>query len=94
MPFIPAGTVDAARTVGTGNAAALATSIVEKGKPLFPRQVNAVRPLLQTKALASMPPRRLARRGALDDSWYVIYLDDIPTISWSALCASQRWKRR
>ncbi len=32
--FIPAGTVHAARNVGTGNAAELATYIVEKGKPL------------------------------------------------------------
>lgn len=33
--FIPAGTVHAARNVGTGNAAELATYIVEKGKPLL-----------------------------------------------------------
>jgi quercetin dioxygenase-like cupin family protein len=32
--FIPAGTVHSARNVGTGNAAELATYIVEKGKPL------------------------------------------------------------
>jgi quercetin dioxygenase-like cupin family protein len=32
--FIPAGTVHAARNVGDGNAAELATYIVEKGKPL------------------------------------------------------------
>jgi quercetin dioxygenase-like cupin family protein len=32
--FIPAGTVDAARNVGSGNAAELATYVVEKGKPL------------------------------------------------------------
>ena len=32
--FIPAGTIHAARNVGTGNAAELATYIVEKGKPL------------------------------------------------------------
>ena len=32
--FIPAGTVHAARNVGIGNAAELATYIVEKGKPL------------------------------------------------------------
>ena len=32
--FIPAGTVHAARNVGTGNAAELATYIVEKDKPL------------------------------------------------------------
>jgi quercetin dioxygenase-like cupin family protein len=32
--FIPAGTVHAARNVGAGNAAELATYIVEKGKPL------------------------------------------------------------
>lgn len=32
--FIPAGTVHAARNVGSGNAAELATYIVEKGKPL------------------------------------------------------------
>jgi quercetin dioxygenase-like cupin family protein len=32
--FIPAGTVHAAKNVGTGNAAELATYIVEKGKPL------------------------------------------------------------
>jgi len=31
--FIPAGTVHAARNVGTGNAAELATYILEKGKP-------------------------------------------------------------
>ena len=32
--FIPAGTVHAAKNVGTGNAAELATYVVEKGKPL------------------------------------------------------------
>ena len=32
--FIPAGTVHAAKNVGSGNAAELATYIVEKGKPL------------------------------------------------------------
>lgn len=32
--FIPAGTIHAARNVGKGNAAELATYIVEKGKPL------------------------------------------------------------
>lgn len=32
--FIPAGTVHAAKNVGKGNAAELATYIVEKGKPL------------------------------------------------------------
>jgi quercetin dioxygenase-like cupin family protein len=32
--FIPAGTVHAAKNVGNGNAAELATYIVEKGKPL------------------------------------------------------------
>jgi quercetin dioxygenase-like cupin family protein len=32
--FIPAGAVHAARNVGNGNAAELATYIVEKGKPL------------------------------------------------------------
>jgi len=32
--FIPAGTVHAARNVGRGDAAELATYIVEKGKPL------------------------------------------------------------
>jgi quercetin dioxygenase-like cupin family protein len=33
--FIPAGTIHAAKNVGTGNAAELATYIVEKGKPLI-----------------------------------------------------------
>ena len=33
--FIPAGTVHAARNVGTGRGAELATYIVEKGKPLI-----------------------------------------------------------
>ena len=33
--FIPAGTVHAAKNVGTGNGAELATYIVEKGKPLL-----------------------------------------------------------
>ena len=33
--FIPYGTVHAARNVGSGNAAELATYIVEKGKPLL-----------------------------------------------------------
>src|SRR5262245_14605775 len=33
--FIPAGTIHAARNAGTGNAAELATYIVEKGKPLL-----------------------------------------------------------
>jgi quercetin dioxygenase-like cupin family protein len=32
--FIPAGTVHSARNAGTGNAAELATYLVEKGKPL------------------------------------------------------------
>ena len=32
--FIPGGTIHAARNVGDGNAAELATYIVEKGKPL------------------------------------------------------------
>jgi quercetin dioxygenase-like cupin family protein len=32
--FIPAGTIHAARNVGSGNGAELATYIVEKGKPL------------------------------------------------------------
>jgi quercetin dioxygenase-like cupin family protein len=32
--FIPAGAIHAARNVGSGNAAELATYIVEKGKPL------------------------------------------------------------
>jgi len=32
--FIPAGTVHAARNVGSGNGAELATYIVEKGRPL------------------------------------------------------------
>src|SRR5512147_2750605 len=32
--FIPAGTIHAAKNVGSGNAAELATYIVEKGKPL------------------------------------------------------------
>ena len=33
--FIPAGKIHAAKNVGTGNAAELATYIVEKGKPLL-----------------------------------------------------------
>ena len=33
--FIPAGTIHAARNVGTDNAAELATYVVEKGKPLL-----------------------------------------------------------
>jgi quercetin dioxygenase-like cupin family protein len=32
--FIPAGTVHSARNIGNGNAAELATYVVEKGKPL------------------------------------------------------------
>jgi hypothetical protein len=32
--FIPAGAIHAARNVGKGNGAELATYIVEKGKPL------------------------------------------------------------
>jgi quercetin dioxygenase-like cupin family protein len=32
--FIPAGTIHAAQNIGSGNAAELATYIVEKGKPL------------------------------------------------------------
>lgn len=35
--FISAGTIHAARNVGSGNAAELATYIVEKGKPLVER---------------------------------------------------------
>ena len=33
--FVPAGTVHAAKNVGSGNGAELATYIVEKGKPLI-----------------------------------------------------------
>ena len=33
--FIPAGTIHSARNAGTGNAAELATYIVEKGRPLL-----------------------------------------------------------
>ena len=33
--FIPAGTIHAARNVGSGNGAELATYVVEKGKPLI-----------------------------------------------------------
>jgi quercetin dioxygenase-like cupin family protein len=33
--FIPAGTIHAAKNVGSGNASELATYIVEKGKPLL-----------------------------------------------------------
>lgn len=33
--FIPAGTIHSVKNVGTGNAAELATYIVEKGKPLL-----------------------------------------------------------
>ena len=33
--FIPGGTIHSARNVGTGNAAELATYVVEKGKPLI-----------------------------------------------------------
>jgi quercetin dioxygenase-like cupin family protein len=33
--FIPAGTIHAAKNVGSGNAAELATYVVEKGKPLL-----------------------------------------------------------
>jgi quercetin dioxygenase-like cupin family protein len=32
--FVPAGTIHAARNVGSGSGAELATYIVEKGKPL------------------------------------------------------------
>jgi quercetin dioxygenase-like cupin family protein len=32
--FIPTGTIHAAKNVGTGNGAELATYVVEKGKPL------------------------------------------------------------
>ena len=33
--FVPAGTIHSARNVGTGNAAELATYVVEKGPPLL-----------------------------------------------------------
>jgi quercetin dioxygenase-like cupin family protein len=33
--FVPAGTIHAARNVGTSNAAELATCVVEKGKPVL-----------------------------------------------------------
>ena len=33
--FVPAGTIHSAKNVGTGNAAELATYIVEKGEPLL-----------------------------------------------------------
>ncbi len=40
--FIPAGTIHSARNVGGGNAAELATYVVEKGKPLVaPGQASA-----------------------------------------------------
>jgi quercetin dioxygenase-like cupin family protein len=40
--FIPAGTIHSAKNVGSGNAAELATYIVEKGKPLVaPGQASA-----------------------------------------------------
>jgi quercetin dioxygenase-like cupin family protein len=40
--FIPAGTIHAAKNVGSGNAAELATYIVEKGRPLVTlRQVSS-----------------------------------------------------
>jgi len=32
--FIPAGTIHTAKNVGSGNAAEIATYVVEKGKPL------------------------------------------------------------
>jgi len=33
--FVPAGAIHAAKNVGSGNAAELATYVVEKGKPLL-----------------------------------------------------------
>ena len=33
--FVPAGAIHAAKNVGTGNGAELATYVVEKGKPLI-----------------------------------------------------------
>jgi quercetin dioxygenase-like cupin family protein len=33
--FVPAGTIHTAKNIGSGNAAELATYVVEKGKPLF-----------------------------------------------------------
>ena len=33
--FVPAGTIHSAKNVGTGNAAELATYVVEKGQPLL-----------------------------------------------------------
>jgi quercetin dioxygenase-like cupin family protein len=33
--FVPAGTIHAVRNVGSGNAAELATYVVEKGKPIL-----------------------------------------------------------
>jgi quercetin dioxygenase-like cupin family protein len=33
--FVPAGAIHAVRNVGSGNAAELATYVVEKGKPLM-----------------------------------------------------------
>jgi quercetin dioxygenase-like cupin family protein len=40
--FVPAGAIHSAKNVGSGNAAELATYIVEKGKPLVvPGQVSA-----------------------------------------------------
>jgi quercetin dioxygenase-like cupin family protein len=33
--FVPAGAVQAVRNVGSGNAAELATYVVEKGKPIL-----------------------------------------------------------
>ena len=41
--FIPAGTIHAAKNVGSGNAAEIATYVVEKGKPLV--ELSSDRPV-------------------------------------------------
>ena len=56
--FIPAGTIHSAKNVGRGNAAELATYVVEKGRPLLtPAQVSGQRDVSRRGWLFGSPFR-------------------------------------
>jgi enoyl-CoA hydratase/carnithine racemase/quercetin dioxygenase-like cupin family protein len=69
--FIPAGHIHAARNVGRGNGAELATYIVEKGKPLLvPATAESLAPATVPNAAATDRPMvfetlRVSREGAV-----------------------------
>lgn len=54
--FIPAGTIHAAKNVGSGTAAELATYIVEKGKPLLTEVPVTAPPPCTGNTPGSAPP--------------------------------------